>query len=113
MNAIAYIALIAWPIVALGLASWLRVPKGIVASCVIAWLFLPQAAHDLPGPVDLSKVSMTSLSLLLGLMIFDPARFSTFRPAWFDLPIVVYILGGVGSSAWASTTASPRRRSRR
>lgn len=87
MNAIGFVALLAWPVAAVLLASWLRAPRAAVATCIAAWLFLPEGGMDLPGPVDLSKINVTTLSMLAALALVEPRRILAFRPSWADLPI--------------------------
>ena len=51
------------------------------------------AAHResaLPGLPDYTKTGAAVLSILLATIIFEPTRLFTFRPRWFDLPMLVF-----------------------
>lgn len=98
MNIVALIALLLWPILAIGLAAWLRVPRAVVLCCLAAWMFLPEGGMDFPGPLDLSKINVTNLSLLLGVAIFEPRRLMALRPSLADLPIAILCVSSLFSS---------------
>jgi len=98
MNALGYIALFAWPIAAIALAVWLRVPRAVVAACVIAWLFLPEGGLNFPGPLDLSKINVTTISMLAGLLLMDSRRVLSIRWSWADTPIAVLCVSSFFSS---------------
>jgi tetratricopeptide (TPR) repeat protein len=88
----ATIVLIAWlPIVMLIFAA-LPARRAVVICNIVAWLFLPSMQLTLPGVPDYSKVTATTMGVLLGSMIFDPGRLFSFRFRWYDLPIVVWCL---------------------
>lgn len=59
-------------------------------SSIAGWLFLPPIGIPLPGVPDYTKTSAVILSILLGIIVFDAIRLTTFRPRWFDIPIVVF-----------------------
>lgn len=98
MNLIGTIALFGWPIVAILLAAQLRVPRAVVAGCVIAWLFLPEGGMDFPGPLDLSKINVTTLSVLAGVLLIEPRRVMALRPSLADVPIAVLCVSSFFSS---------------
>lgn len=98
MNAIAYIALFAWPIVAIALASWLRVPRAAIVSCIAAWLFLPEGGLNFPGPLDLSKINVTTLSMLMGLLLMDSRKVMSIRWSPIDIPIAIVCISSFFSS---------------
>jgi len=72
--------------------------RAIVISFVGAWLFLPVATYALPGLPDYTKMSATCYGILLATALFDSGRFTTFRPSWLDIPILVWCLCPIASS---------------
>lgn len=64
--------------------------KAVVISFIVAWLYLPQAALDLPGLPDYTKISATCYGILLATFIYDAGRFTTFRFGWVDIPMMVW-----------------------
>ena len=64
-----------------------------------AWLLLPPYSLAIAGLPDYSKSTAATLGVLLGTLIFDPNRLLTFRPRWFDLPMLALVLhSGIASS---------------
>lgn len=72
--------------------------RAVVVSFVVAWLYLPVVNVPLPGIPDLTKMSVTCYSVLLATVIFDTGRFSSFKPSWLDLPMVIWCLCPFASS---------------
>lgn len=66
--------------------------KAVVISFIVAWLYLPQAELALPGLPDYTKISATCYGILLATFIYDVGRFSTFRPGWVDIPMLVWCI---------------------
>ena len=54
--------------------------------------------YSIPGLPDWTKTSATSISLMLGLLIFDFNRILAFRPRWIDLPMALWCLLPLPSS---------------
>ncbi|MEO0946849.1 MAG: O-antigen ligase domain-containing protein [Cyanobacteria bacterium J06641_5] len=77
-----------WFPFALGIFNRFPARRAIVATFIIAWLFLPIASYKFPGIPDLTKFSATSYSALLSIFLFDINRLKTFRPGWWDIPIL-------------------------
>lgn len=98
MNFTVPVALFGWPLVALVLCALLTARRAVITAYVAAWLFLPVYRYPILGLPDWTKISATSVSLLLGLMIFDLRRILAFRPRWIDLPMLVWCLCPVASS---------------
>jgi hypothetical protein len=98
MNFTVPAALFGWPLVALALCALLPARRAVIFSYVIAWLFLPVYAYEVRGLPDWTKMSATSLSLLLGLMIFDARTLTSFRPRWIDLPMLAWCLSPAAAS---------------
>ena len=66
--------------------------RAVIASFLLAWLFLPVASFHLAGIPDVTKVSVTSISVLLAVTLFDFGRLWAFRPRWFDLAMLIFCL---------------------
>lgn len=64
--------------------------KAVVISFIVAWLYLPQAALDLPGLPDYTKISATCYGILLATFIYDAGRLASFRLGWIDIPMMVW-----------------------
>lgn len=105
------IALYAWVPVSLLLFTVLRPRHAVLASYIGAWLFLPIHGVKVNILPDITKVTISSFSVLLCVMIFDSARLMNFRPRWFDLPMFVWCLSPFVSSMvnklgpWDGTSA--------
>jgi hypothetical protein len=92
------VALYGWPLVALVLCALLKPRRAVMAAYLAAWLFLPVYEYRVPGLPDWSKLSGTSISLVAGLLLFDLRTLASFRPRWFDLPMIVLCVWPFGSS---------------
>ncbi len=79
-----------WLALVLGL-FWAGPPRrALLASLTLGWLFLPVVTYTVPHLPDLNKMNITCLGALGGVALFDPRRLVTFRPRWFDLPMLVF-----------------------
>jgi len=94
MSPLVYIVMFGWiPAVSI-LFRWLPPQRN---RCQLsAWLFLPQ--------VEFTQVSTTPkcrrlcFNVLLAAIVFDIKRFSSFKPSWLDLPMLVWCLCPYASS---------------
>ncbi|XAL98721.1 hypothetical protein OT109_14170 [Phycisphaeraceae bacterium D3-23] len=93
MSVTVYIALLGWPVVALVLFTWLPARRAAIASYLGAWMFLPQMSpfiyENLP---EYDKAAASALGVLLGTVIFSPGTFFKFKPSWFDLPMLLWLI---------------------
>jgi hypothetical protein len=64
--------------------------RAVIWSFLLAWLFLPMAGFSVPGLPDYTKMSATTIGVLIGAALFDSDRLLDFRLKWVDLPIVMY-----------------------
>ena len=98
MNFTVPAALFGWPLVALTLCAVLPARRAVITAYVVAWLFLPVYSYEIQGLPEWTKMSATSISLLVALMIFDMRTLLAFRPRWIDLPMLAWCLSpGVAS----------------
>ncbi len=98
MTILAYLALFGWiPAVVVMFAMW-PVRFAATTAAVGAWLLLPPYRLDIAGLPDYSKNMAAGVGMTLGLFIFDPQRMMSFRPRWFDLPIVLFCFSGTIAS---------------
>ena len=86
----AQILIVAWIPVVLVVFMMLPARRAMVASAVTGWLLLPPLGIGLAGLPDYTKTGAAVLSILLATIIFEPTRLFTFRPRWFDLPVIVF-----------------------
>jgi hypothetical protein len=92
MMQLALIALLGWVPAVILLFTMLPPRKAVIASFLGGWMFLPLLTVQLSGLPDLSKVSVTSGAVLLAVIAFDGQRILGFRPRWFDLPLLVWLI---------------------
>ena len=98
MSVLGHIVLIGWAPVALVLFALLPPRRAVITAYLVAWLFLPMAGYGFVGWPDYTKVTATSLSVVLGVAIFDIDRLLAFRPRLMDLPMLVWCLCPVATS---------------
>jgi len=83
--ALIYIAFAIWPLVTIAFFATLGPRRGLIASMVGGFLFLPfvpiPIADGLPG---IGKNFVTSASALAAVLAFDPQRMARYRFHWLD-----------------------------
>lgn len=92
MTAAVPIALFGWIPAVLILFALLPPRRAVIASFLIAWLFLPMAGYHFEGLPNYTKATATSYGVLLGIIFFDFTKFSQFRPRLVDLPMALWCL---------------------
>jgi hypothetical protein len=92
MNLAVNVALFGWPVVVLVLFAVLPARRAVIVSMLGAWLFLPIAGYAFPGFPDITKMSVTCVSVFIGTLLFDPTRLSRIRWSPVDLVMLVWIL---------------------
>lgn len=92
MMQLAMFALLAWVPAVILLFIALPPRQAVIAAFLGGWMFLPLITIQFQGMPDLSKVSVTTSTILLAVIVFDGQRLSSFRPRWFDLPMLVWII---------------------
>jgi len=89
MTALIPIAMYGWiPVV---LYLFIRFPpqRAVIISMVVAWQFLPQLDLPIPGLPPYTKMSAACYGVLLGTLIYDTARFTSLKPGWIDIPMLI------------------------
>jgi hypothetical protein len=99
MTILVPITLFGWIPCVLLLFLWLPPRRAVIAAFMGGWLFLPAATFQLPGIPDYSKMAATCAGVLLAALIFDTETLLSFRPKWFDIPMVVWVLCPFGTNA--------------
>ena len=92
MTLLAYVVLLGWIAVAIGLFAVLPPRRAALVAFIGGYLFLPMASIPIAGLPDFTKVTAVGVGTLLGAALFDPSRFFSLRPRWLDLPMCLWCL---------------------
>lgn len=98
MNTIAFAMLLLWPVLALIPFAALAPHRASALVVVLGWLLLPNAGINFPGFPDYNKWTAMALGLGAGTVVFRADRLAALRPSVLDLPVLLWILGAIGSS---------------
>jgi hypothetical protein len=98
LSVFALIALFAWIPIVIALFALLPARRAMVVSAISGFLLLPPAGIDLPGLPPYDKPVASTVGILLATAIFEPRRLISFRPRWFDVPMVLWCLAPCCSS---------------
>jgi len=98
MTPLVPIALLGWAPLVVAMFLALKPRVAVAAAFLIGFLFLPVAIFDVPGVPEYSKVSATSVGVLLGVIVFDAGRLLRLRPSLIDLPILAWCVAPMFSS---------------
>jgi hypothetical protein len=98
MSATVYIAMYGWIPAVLALFAVLPPRRAVLVAFIAAWMFLPMVSFKFPGIPDYTKISATSMGVLLGVMIFDSGRLLTYRLRFVDVPMLLWCLSPCLSS---------------
>ena len=93
MNPLGTLVFLGWIPITLCIFAMMPPRKAAIVSAVSGWLLVPNMRIPLPGVPDYSKITASVVGILLGTLIFDGGRFSTFRFRRYDLPILGFCLG--------------------
>jgi hypothetical protein len=98
MTALVPLVLLGWIPINLVLFAWLPRRHAVVAVFVLGTLFLPviyatQSGEGMPEVLSLPGIKLTKLNTiayaaLIASLFFDGGRWLSFRPRWFDLPVL-------------------------
>ena len=97
-NLLVAVVLLGWFPVAISLFTFMRPRRAVIAGFLIAWMFLPVAEYQFRALPELNKITVTSMSLILGVVIFDTSRLINLRPRWYDVPMLAFCLAPFASS---------------
>ena len=98
MSLLAYIVLLGWPLLVVALFAIRPARQAATIAVVGAWLFVPPFTLPISGLPDYNKSVAASLGVILGTLLFAPDRLLSFRPRWFDLPMLGWCLCGIPSA---------------
>jgi hypothetical protein len=87
-----YLAMFGWVPLVLCLYAVFPPRKALMIGFIGGWLFLPVAIEKFASVPAYSKLTVASYASLLGTILFAPRLLFTFRPRWFDLPMLVVCL---------------------
>jgi hypothetical protein len=90
MSALVPITLFGWIPFVILLFVLMPPRRAVIASFLLAWLFLPMAGYGVPGLPDYTKMSATTFGVLIGAALFDTDRLLGWRPKWVDIPMLVW-----------------------
>jgi hypothetical protein len=90
MAALIPIVMYGWILVVLYLFVRFPAQRAVIVSLIVAWMFLPQVSIPIPGLPPYTKMAAACYGILLGTLVYDTARFSSFKPGWLDLPMLIY-----------------------
>ncbi len=98
MELLVPVALYGWlPVVLVIFRDW-KGHRALVVAYVTAWLFLPSSGIEFAGLPDYTKVSATSLGMMLAVWLSEPRRIMRFRLHPADLLMIVYCLSPIPSA---------------
>jgi hypothetical protein len=96
--AIAYLALYGWIPAVVAMFALMPVRRAATIAVIGAWLLLPPYQFSMSNFPDYSKVTAASLGLVFGTLFFGIQNVLSFRPRWFDVPMVLWCFINVASS---------------
>jgi hypothetical protein len=98
MQVLVPIVLYGWLPLVLVIFRDLRGHRALATVYVFAWLFLPSTAIHFRSLPDYTKVSATSLGVVIAMLLFEPRRLTSFRPHWLDALMLTFCLAPIPSS---------------
>ena len=100
MSITVQIALLGFVPFALVLFALMPARRALIATYLSGWLLLPQSGFQLSGLPDYDKPAAIAIGALLGVLVLDAKRMTTFRFRWFDLPILMFCLWPLASHVY-------------
>lgn len=93
-NAIAYMALIVWPIVTFAIFAFMRPEKAIVWSLLAGYLLLPvKASFDFPGIPAFDKTTIANISTYFCALLYTRGHATRLpKEGWIILLAVMYVV---------------------
>ncbi|RNC80773.1 MAG: hypothetical protein ED559_02910 [Phycisphaera sp.] len=91
MTPLVQIAMLGWFFGAVP-AMFILLPNRTAAFCglVFGWLILPWSAKYSFGPLDITRESAVTYSVMLCIVVFDTSALLRLRPSWIDLPVGIW-----------------------
>jgi tetratricopeptide (TPR) repeat protein len=96
--ALTYIALIGWIPVAVVMFALLPIRRAAATAVIGAWLLLPPFSISISSFPDYSRITAASVGLIFGTLFFGLNNIISFRPRWFDVPMLLWCLAGSAAS---------------
>lgn len=85
--------------------------RAALAAYLFGWMYLPIAGFEISGLPNFDKISVMAFSVLLGILLFDAKTLASYRPAWYDIPMYVFLASPFmasitnGLGAWDGVSA--------
>ena len=95
---VAYIALFGWIPVAVVMFALLPVRCAAATAVIGAWLLLPPYAISVSNFPDYSRITAASLGMIFGTLFFGFNHLFSFRPRWFDVPMLLWCFADSAAS---------------
>jgi len=102
MSIVPHLALFAWIVVVPLLFTRMSRQRAVLVAVIGGWLFLPVVEDFVvvagtPAPIKIvfvlvTKINAISYGLVAAVLWFDGKRVQSFRPRWFDLPILAWCI---------------------
>ncbi len=93
------LALLAWLPLSVAFFAFLPPRPAILVIVIGGSLLLPVITLTVPGPLPtLNKLTVSVAGVLLGILLFDRSAFWRVRPAWFDVPMLAWVVSPFLSS---------------
>ncbi len=90
MKQIAMLALYAYVPFVLLVFAVMRPRQAVIFAYIGGFLFLPMLTIKFSGIPDLTKITAASFGVTFGALLFDTKTVLSFRPKWYDLPMLLW-----------------------
>lgn len=88
----ALLALLAFPALAAVLFMVMPLRRAILTAYLLGWMFLPQGQLEVPGVLpDYERNLAIGLGVIGTLVLLDPRRLLSLRPALIDVPMLIFV----------------------
>lgn len=93
LNALVQISLLGYVPFSLLFFAIMPAPRAVASALIMGWLFLPPAVRfPILGLPDYDKYFAIAFAAAFGAIVFDSKRILAFRPAWFDIPMLLFLV---------------------
>ncbi len=90
MNEAVPFVMFGWIPAVFALFMFMQPRRAIIVAFIGAWLFLPVAGYTLKGLPDYTKMSATSVGVLMAAVLLGHRRFLSLRLSWIDIPMAIW-----------------------